>query len=80
MKLVDDYDVEVIRWNVLAAVGRERLDAGEDMLPPLGPGAVDILLPERAVVQCLAIGAQGLVEDLAPMGHEEQGQITELLA
>ena len=54
------------------AVGGQRLDAGEDVPPALGPRAADVELAEVGVAENLPVGAQRLFEDLLPMGDEEQ--------
>lgn len=42
------------------------------MTPPFGPRAVDVELAERGVTEDLLVGALRLMQDLAPVGHEEQ--------
>ncbi len=54
------------------AVGRQRLNAGKDVLPAFGSCTTDIELAEVGVTQDLAVGPQGLLEDLATVRHEEQ--------
>ena len=49
MELVDDHDVEGVARDVVDAVGRQRLHAGEHVLPPLGASAADVELAEVAV-------------------------------
>lgn len=72
VELVDHQHLVGVRGDVLHAVGGERLDAGENVLPPLRPSPTHIQLAEVAVGQDLPVGPQGLLEDLLPVGHEQQ--------
>jgi hypothetical protein len=74
VELVDDDDVEVVGWDPVHPVGRQRLDAGEDVLPALRPSAADVELAERAVGEHLAVGAQRLLEDLLAVRDEQQAR------
>jgi hypothetical protein len=74
VELVDDDDVEGGGVEVVHAVCRERLHAGEHVAPALRPGPADPHLAEGGVAQDLAVGAQRLGEDLRAVGDEEQGR------
>ena len=72
VELVDDDDRVRTGRDVGDSVCRQRLDGGEDVIPALGAGAADVELAEVGVVQDLAVGAHGLLEDLATVSDEEQ--------
>lgn len=74
VELVDDDHLEVLRGQTLDAVRRQALDAGKDMPPPLRAAASDVQLAERAVGEDLAVGAEGLSEDLLAVGDEQQAR------
>ena len=72
VELVDDHDVVGVGWDVVDAVGGQRLDAGEDVPPALGSSTTDIELAERGVREDLPVGAQRLLEDLPAVCDEEE--------
>ncbi len=72
MELVDDDDVELFRVERGGVVGVDRLDRSEDVLPAGGAVAANPQLAERAVSQHVPERRLALLEDLGPMGDEEQ--------
>ena len=72
VELVDDDDVVCGGRDVADARGGQRLNACEDMLPPFRTRATDIQLREVGVVQHLAVGPQGLLQNLPAVRNEKQ--------
>ena len=72
VELIHDDDVEMLRLQIPHATARQGLDRGEDVSKRPRLVATHPLLTERRVPQDHAEGLQRLVEDLLPMGNEEQ--------
>lgn len=66
-------DLQVVRSGG-DAVGGERLHGREDVVPSLGPLTIDVELPEAGMAEHLTVGAQGLLEDPAPVGDEQEAR------
>src|SRR5882757_4898518 len=76
MELVDDDDVEVVRCQLFQASDVEGLDACEYVVPGLWLLAAIEQFSEGGVIEDLLIHAQGLLEDLLAVGHEQQSRMT----
>ncbi len=72
VELIDDDDVEEVRFQLLNAEGGQRLDRGEDVFPLTGVCAPRLKFAEGAVLHHVAVRAHGLVEDFLAVRDEEQ--------
>jgi len=76
VELIDDHHIERVRRQVRRIQPSERLHRGEHMAPLAGALAVHQQLAEGAIAQHLAKGGEALLQDLAPVGHEQQARVT----
>ena len=72
MKLVDDDDVEVVPCEMGKPGRVEALDRGKNVLEALRPCSPHPQLAEGRLPEGVPEGAEGLRENLLPMGDEEQ--------
>jgi hypothetical protein len=79
VELVDDDDVERIRLETRQLQLRQRLH-GREHVPPLPrPISVHVQLAKRSLAQHLPEGAEALAQQLLPVRHEQQAQVSELV-
>ncbi len=76
VELIDDHHGERVRRQVRRIQPSERLHRGEHMAPLAGALAIHQQLAEGAIAQHLAEGGEALLQDLAPVGHEQQARVT----
>ncbi len=76
VELIDDHHGEGVRRQVCRIQPSERLHRGEHMAPLAGALAIHQQLAEGAIAQHLAEGGEALLQDLAPVGHEQQARVT----
>ena len=77
VELVDDHDIEVIRWQRIEITGMEALYRCEDVVEPCRSCTAYPLLSERRVAQCVPERGQALIEDLLAVGYEQQSRSAE---
>lgn len=70
VELIDNHHVEVLRANILDAIGIQALNRGKDVLEAIWSRPADPFFPEGRVAQGMPKRALALVEDLLPVGHE----------
>jgi len=79
MELVNDNHVELLRPHRRQPIGVQALDRGEHMAPLGRPPASNPHLTKGPVSHDRRECQPALIEDLPPMGHEQQGQPAQFL-
>ena len=74
VELIDDHDVVGVGFEALEPALVQGLDGGEDVAADEGLVASSEQLAETAIAEGGAIGRAALLEDFAPVGHEEQAR------
>ena len=71
MELVDDDNVEMIRFEMIEVSGMQALDRREYVVEALGAGSSDPLLAKACVTQRVAESPHTLIQDLFAVGDEK---------